>query len=105
MFIINLIKKISKLINYIIILLFLIIVFSATFIINSEDYSIKHERKNLRNILKSGTIRSNLLNDYNQVFLPETQYQNFKFDKLKLEFLNPKESTFFYSRHYTFFIE
>ena len=101
----NIIKIIFKSLNFILIFFFLILIFLTIFIANVDDYSIKHERKNFRNIIKSGTIRENLLNDYNEVFLPKTQYQKFNYKKINLSFLNPEESTFLYSRHYTFFIE
>ncbi len=105
MLLIKIIKWFAKLLNIILVLSFIFITLIIIFVVNSKDYSIKHERKNLRNIIKSGTVRNNLLNDYNEVFIPETQFQKFNYKKIKLDFLTPKESTFFYSRHYTFFIE
>ena len=101
----NILKKIGKILNLILIFsVFLIIIFSV-YVINTKDYSIKHERKNFKKILKSNSLRNNLLNDYNEVFLPETQYQKFDFKKIKLEFLRPEHSSVFYGRHYTFFLE
>ncbi len=101
----NFIKKIGKILNLVLISFFLIFVIFTIYVINTKDYSIKHERKNFKKILKSNSFRSNLLNDYNEVFLPETQYQKFNFKKIKLEFLKPENSNIFYGRHYTFFLE
>lgn len=49
----NILKKIGKILNLILIFsVFLIIIFSV-YVINTKDYSIKHERKNFKKILKS----------------------------------------------------
>ena len=102
---INFIKKIKKILNLFLILTSICIIVTAVYVINTKDYSIKHERKNFKKILKSNSLRNNLLNDYNEVFLPETQYQKFNFEKIKLKFLRPEHSNVFYGRHYTFFLE
>lgn len=100
--------------NFFYIILILLLIFGS---INSKNI-INKLRKNIINklpkninysikvLINYNNILNNLDNDYNKVFLPETQFAKINFEKIKLNFLNEDLGGYYkVSDRKTFFIE
>ena len=96
----NLILKLIKYFFYLVLILF---ISYFVYFINSQDPSKKRLRKEIKNIIKQGSIVNNLYNDYREVFLPETQFINLNFKEIKLDFLNLNQC--YFGKCHTFFLE
>ena len=83
-------------------LLFSSIIYLAYFI-NSKDPKHKFLRKELRSSIKQNKIIKNLYNDYNEQFLPNTQFIQVNYKKIDLDFLT-LNNCFYYKCH-SFFLE
>ena len=75
------------------------------YINNTNNFLILHYSKELKKIIKSDNknIIPQLMNDYNAVFLPKTQYKDFDFDKKRINIL--EENDCYSGKCYTFFLE
>lgn len=78
-----------KKILYIILSTFILIILTfSIYLINTEKPKIKNFRKEIKTVVKKGNLVSHLVNDYNEVFLPKTQFIDLKFKKINLDFIN-----------------
>ena len=78
-----------KKILYIILSTFILIILTfSIYLINTEKPKIKNFRKEIKSVVKKGNLVSHLVNDYNEVFLPKTQFIDLKFKKINLDFIN-----------------
>jgi hypothetical protein len=78
-----------KKILYIIFSIFILIILTfSIYLINTEKPKIKNFRKEIKTVVKKGNLVSHLVNDYNEVFLPKTQFIDLKFKKINLDFIN-----------------
>ena len=70
-------KFFSKL-NKLILIIFWISLFFLTvlsiYLINKKDFKLAQDRKSIKKILKDGSLKQNILNDYREVYLPKTQF-------------------------------
>ena len=73
------------------------------YFINTQDPAKKRLRKDLKNIIKEGSIVKHLYNDYRELFLPETQFINLNFEEIELNFLNLNQC--YFGKCHTFFLE
>lgn len=99
--------KIFKTLNKSIYIFFWIIVIflitTLTYVINSKDNLTVEDRRALKKILKQSTLKQSILNDYNQVFLPKTQFIDLDYNNHKID---PIEASYCYVGNcYTFFID
>ena len=101
--------KLLSTINKFILVIFWVALISIAgvlvYINNTNNFFILHYSKELKKIIKGDkkNIIPKLMNDYNSVFLPKTQFKDFNFDKKRINFL---ESNNCYSgKCYTFFLE
>ena len=94
---------IIKLIRYFFYLVLILFISYFVYFINSQEPSNKRLRKEIKNIIKQGSIVNNLYNDYREVFLPETQFINLNFKEIKLDFLNLNQC--YFGKCHTFFLE
>ena len=78
-----------KKILYITFSIFILIILTfSIYLINTEKPKIKNFRKEIKTVVKKGNLVSHLVNDYNEVFLPKTQFIDLKFKKINLDFIN-----------------
>ena len=99
--------KSLKIFNKILLIILYILFFLASiylvFLINSKDPKDVDMRRTLKSILKNNTFNLNIFNDYNEKFLPKTQFINLNFERINLDFLNLNRC---YERNcYTFYLE
>jgi len=73
------------------------------FIINSDNFKIKQDRKAFKKILKNNTIKENILNDYKKVFLPKTHFLDLDMHSYKAEPI--KVSNCYVGKCLTFFMD
>lgn len=83
--------------------LILIILIFSVYLINTQNPKIKNFRKEIRSVVKKGNLIKHLVNDYNEVFLPKTQFIDLKFKKISLDFINL--SGCYIRTCYSFFLE
>lgn len=97
------IKSIHK--YFIILIYFLLIslIVYITYIVNSKEPINKKFRRDIKLIIKNNSINKNLLNDYREEFLPNTQFMKLNFKKIELDFL--KLNDCYFGKCYTFFLE
>ncbi len=101
--------KLFKILNKFALVIFWIILIPIIFILiylkNNENLLTYHFDIYIKKILnfKNEEFFPRLLNDYNNTFLPETQFINLKFEKNKLNFL--KLNDCYIGKCYTFYIE
>ena len=99
--------KYLKILNKIIIFLLYFFVsiglIYSIYYINSEDPYKKHVRRNIKSIFKNNTLSKHLLNDYQEEFLPNTQFIKLNYRKIKLDFLTINQC--FNSICYSFYID
>ena len=99
--------KYLKILNKIIIFLLYFFVsiglIYSIYYINSEDPYKKHVRRNIKSIFKNNTLSKHLLNDYQEEFLPNTQFIKLNYRKIKLDFLTINQC--FNSTCYSFYID
>lgn len=94
---------VKKLLNYFI---YLFIFFSLTYLIyfiKSDDPFKKQLRRDIKYMIKSKTLINHLSNDYNEEFLPNTEFIKVDYKKIKLDFL--KTNSCFSGKCHTFFLE
>jgi hypothetical protein len=98
-------KFFSKL-NKLILIFFWISLFFLTvlsiYLINKKDFKLAQDRKSIKKILKDGSLKQNILNDYREVYLPKTQFVNLKYNNRKIN--NIKETNCYAGKCYTFFM-
>ena len=101
--------KLFKTINKFALVIFWIVLISfiglLAYVNNTENLITYHYAKNIKKLLKfkKENLLPRLLNDYNNTFLPETQFINLKFNKNKLNFLELNGC--WIEECYTFYIE
>ena len=96
----TIIKKISVYMFY---LLFIIFICSLIYIINSNEPSIKDNRRTIKSIIKKNTISNHIFNDYREEFLPNTQFIKLEYKKIDLDFLTLNDC--YFGKCYTFYLE
>ena len=96
----TIIKKISVYMFY---LLFIIFICSLIYIINSNEPSIKDNRRIIKSIIKKNTISNHIFNDYREEFLPNTQFIKLEYKKIDLDFLTLNDC--YFGKCYTFYLE
>ena len=92
-----------KFIKYFFYIILVLFIGYFIYFINTQDPAKKRLRKELKNIIKQGSIVNNLYNDYREVFLPETQFINLNFKEIELDFLNLNQC--YFGKCHTFFLE
>ena len=95
--------SITKIVKYFFYLVLMFFIGYFIYFINTQDPAKKRLRKELKNIIKQGSIVNNLYNDYREVFLPETQFINLNFKEIELDFLNLNQC--YFGKCHTFFLE
>ena len=99
--------KLLSTINKFILVIFWVTLISIVgvlvYINNTDNFLILHYSKELKKIIKSDNknVIPKLMNDYNSVFLPKTQYKDFDFDKKRINFLEANDC--YSGKCYTFF--
>ena len=101
----KLLSSINKFILVIFWVTLISIVSVLVYINNTNNFLILHYSKELKKIIKSDNknVIPKLMNDYNSVFLPKTQYKDFDFDKKRINFLEANDC--YSGKCYTFFLE
>ena len=101
----KLLSSINKFILVIFWVTLISIVSVLVYINNTNNFLILHYSKELKKIIKSDNknVIPKLMNDYNSVFLPKTQYKDFDFDKKRINFLEANNC--YSGKCYTFFLE
>ncbi len=94
------IVKFTKYFFYLILILF---IGYFIYFINTQDPYKKRLRKDLKEIIKNGSIVKHLYNDYRELFLPETQFINLSFKEIELNFLNLNQC--YFGKCHTFFLD
>ncbi len=97
--------KVNKFILLIFWLALIAIISVLAYLNNTNDFYILHYSKNIKKIIKKDNkeLIPKLMNDHGEVFLPKTQFKDFKFDKKKINFL--EANACFHEECYTFFLE
>ena len=101
--------KLLSTINKFILVIFWVALISIVgflvYINNTNNFLILHYSKELKKMIKSDNknVIPKLMNDYNSVFLPKTQYKDFNFDKKRINFLEANDC--YSGKCYTFFLE
>ena len=92
-----------KFIKYFFYIILVLFIGYFIYFINTQDPAKKRLRKDLKNIIKEGSIVKHLYNDYRELFLPETQFINLNFEEIELNFLNLNQ--WYFGKCHTFFLE
>ena len=99
-------KFLKKLNKFILILSYSLIFFLLIFFIylaNSKDNNLTQDRRIIKKIIKNKSLKQNIFNDYNEVFLPKTQFISLDVNKYKINFVEENEC--YVGNCYTFYIE
>ena len=99
----KILKIFNKLIIYSFYILFICVLFSSIYIVNTNDPFIKSFRKEFKSIIKKGNVKENFFNNYRVEHLPNTQFTKINFKKIKLDFLNLSQCHI--GSCYTFYVE
>ena len=96
-------KKLNKffLISIYSLIFFLLIFF--IYLVNSKDNSLTQDRRSIKKIIKNKSLKQNIFNDYNEVFLPKTQFITLDINRYKLNFV--KENKCYVGNCYTFYFQ
>ena len=96
-------KILNKIIIFLLYFFVLVGLFYSIYYINSEDPYKKHVRRNIKTIFINNTLTNHLLNDYQEQFLPNTQFIKLDYKKIKLDFLSKNQC--YNSTCYGFYID
>ena len=96
-------KILNKIIIFLLYFFALVGLVYLIYYINSQDPFKKHVRRNIKSIFQNSTLTNHLLNDYQEKFLPNTQFIKLNYKKIKLDFLTKNQC--YNSTCYGFYID